>query len=140
EAGVDAELGVLSQLGALVPGQGSPQLVGQGRDGGSDRVSHSLRAVPSKRRTILGPGAAVVFHARQVEQHGEPGSPFDKGADGGAIEANDEVALPVAGYGPVVGFGWALADEDLVADEARATPTSAGPRDAERASGAQAGG
>jgi len=54
--------------------------------------------------------AAVVVHARQVQRHGEPGGPFDEGADGGAVEADDEVALPVAGYGPVVGFGWSLAN------------------------------
>ena len=58
-----------------------------------------------------------------MQDHGESGGPFDEGADGGAVEADDEVALPVAGYGPVVGFGWPLTDEDLVADEALAAPT-----------------
>ena len=40
----------------------------------------------------------------------QPGGPFDERADGGAVEADDEIALPVAGDGPVVGFGWALAN------------------------------
>jgi hypothetical protein len=75
EAGVDAELGVLRQLDALIPGQGSPQLFGQGRDGGSDGVSHSLRAVPGERSAVLEPGAAVVVHARQVQQLYDPVPP-----------------------------------------------------------------
>ena len=53
-----------------------------------------------------------------MQQHGEPGGPFDEGADGGAVETEDEVALPLAGNSPVVGFGWPLAYEDLVADKA----------------------
>jgi len=77
---------------------------------------------------------------RQVQKHGEPGGPFDESADGGAVEANDEVALPVAGYGPVVGFGRSLADEDLVADEALGACTGTRPRDTKRTSGAQTGG
>jgi hypothetical protein len=101
EAGVDAELGVLRQLGALVPGQGYPQLFGQGGDGGGDRVSDRLGAVPGERRTVVGPGAAVVWHARQVQQHGEAGGPFDQSAVGGALKANNEVALPVPRDGPV---------------------------------------
>jgi hypothetical protein len=46
----------------------------------------------------------------------------------------------MARYGPVVGFGWPLADKYLVAGEALAAWSGACPRDAECASGAQAGG
>jgi len=35
-----------------------------------------------------------------------------RGADDGAVKTNDEVAFPVAGYGPVIGFGWSLANHD----------------------------
>src|SRR4030095_3256021 len=38
QADVDAQLGMLGHLGALVPGQGAAQLVGQRRDRGGDRV------------------------------------------------------------------------------------------------------
>ncbi len=65
---------------------------GQGGDGRGDRVSYGLSAVAGERRAVFDSGTAVVVHARQVEQHGEPSGPFDKGADGGAVEADDEVA------------------------------------------------
>jgi hypothetical protein len=78
------------------------------------------------------------WHTRQVQQHREPRGPFDEGADGGAVEAEDEVALPVTWYGPVIGFGWPLTDEDLVVDEALTPCASARPRDAERATSAEA--
>jgi len=60
----------------------------------------------------------VLLHARQVQQHREAGGPFDERADGGAIKAENEVALPMTRYGTVVGFSGALADENLVGDEA----------------------
>ncbi len=107
---------------------------------GGNRVTNRLGAVPGERRTILDPGPCMLWHARQVQQHGEPGGPFDERADGRTVETEDEVTLPVAGYGPVVGLGWPLADEHLVADEALDACTGARPRDAECASRAQASG
>jgi hypothetical protein len=71
-----------------------------------------------------------------VQQQREAGGPFDKGADSGALEAEDEVALPMTGYGPVFGFGWSLADEDLVADEALRACTATRSWNAECATGA----
>ena len=70
-----------------------------------------------------------------MQQHGEPGGPFDEGADGGAVQADDEVTLPMAGDGPVVGFSWSLADHDGIADEVLAASTGTRSRDAERTSG-----
>jgi len=58
--------------------------------------------------------------------------------DGGAIEAEDEVALPMTGYGPVVRFGGSLADEDLIGDKAFGACTSARPRDPECTTRAEA--
>jgi hypothetical protein len=75
-----------------------------------------------------------------VQQHSEPGGPFYEGADGGAIETKNEVALPVTWYRPVIGFGWPLTDEDLIADEALAPCASARPRDAEDTPGTKASG
>ena len=56
---------MLAQLRALVPGQGSPQLLGQGLHGGDQTVAHAL---------------AGVVH-RQVDQHDEAGRAFDQRAD-----------------------------------------------------------
>ena len=63
EAGVDAELSVLGHLGALVPGQRAPELVGQRGDGSGDFVTDCFGAVPGERRPVLGSGPlAVAFH------------------------------------------------------------------------------
>jgi hypothetical protein len=75
----------------------------------------------------------MLCHARQVQQQREARSPFDEGADSGALEAEDEVALPMTGHGPIVGFGGSFADENLVGDEAlgacSAAPSGRGVRD-----------
>ena len=55
EAGVDAQLGVLGHLGALVPGQRPAQLLGQRGDRRGDRVADRLGAVPGERGPVLGP-------------------------------------------------------------------------------------
>ena len=69
-------------LGALVPGERSPQLLGQGHDRGGDGVANSFGAVTGKRRPVLDAGfGAVAFHRRQVQQHGEPGGALDERAD-----------------------------------------------------------
>src|SRR5215211_7045045 len=60
QAGVDPQLGVLGQLGALVPGQGPAQLVGQRRDRGGDRVADSLSAVAGERGAVVDPGLVAV--------------------------------------------------------------------------------
>ena len=39
---------------------------------------------------------AVAVHARQVQQHREPGGALDERADRGAVEPDDQVAFPVA--------------------------------------------
>jgi hypothetical protein len=60
----------------------------------------------------------VLLHARQVQQHREAGGSFDEGTVGGAIKAENEIPRPMTRYGTVVGFSGALADENLVSDEA----------------------
>jgi hypothetical protein len=65
DAGVDAQLGVLCHLGALVPGQGLAQVLGQGRDLGGDRIPDSFGPMPGQRRPVLDPlGGAEPFHRR----------------------------------------------------------------------------
>ena len=72
QIGVDPELGVLSHLRALVPGQRSSQLFRQGRNRSGDRVANSLGAVACESGAVLGAGKiAVAIHPRQVHQNGE---------------------------------------------------------------------
>src|SRR6266542_4588730 len=91
-----------------------------------------------QRGPVLGPGSAVAVHARQVQQHREPGGALDQGADRGTVQSEDEVALPVPRHGAVVGLGGTLADHDRWGGELLATPTSAGPWHTERTAAAQA--
>src|SRR6266705_388088 len=82
-----------------------------GRDGGGDRVPDGLRPVPGERGAVLGPGPAVAFHGRQVQQHREPRGALGQGADRGAVQPEAEVAFPVTGHGPVLRLGRPLADQ-----------------------------
>jgi len=137
---VDAQLGVLSHLRALVPSEGSAQLVRQRRNGGSDRVTDTLRAVSGQGRAILHAGLAVFLHAGQMEEHREPRCAFDKHADGRAVQAEDQVAFPVARNGAVLNLSGPLTDHDLWADELLASPAGPGPRHAQGSPGPQARG
>jgi len=96
--------------------------------------------VPSQRRAVVGPGSAVALHARQVQQHREPGGALDQGADRGTVQSHDEVAFPVPRHGAVGGLGGTLADHDLWGGELLASPTGAGPWHSQRPAGAQARG
>ena len=139
DAGVDAQLGVLGHLRSLVPGQRPPQLLGQGGDGIGDGIAHSLGAVARQRRTVLGPRlAAVAIHGRQMQQQREPGGALDERPDRRAVEADDEVAFPVAGHGTVRGLGGPLADQDLRGHERLPAATGPCAGDAQRPPGAQA--
>src|SRR5262249_40542365 len=104
-------------------------------DGGGDRVADRFRTVASKRWAGLDSNATVLWHTRQVQQHGEAGGSFNESADGGTLETKDEVALPMTRDSPILGIGWPLTDEHLVADEALSASTNARPRDAERTTG-----
>ena len=49
----------------------------------------------------------------QVQQDREPGSAFDQGADGAPVRrTGDQIALPMAGYGPVLDLGGPVRDHD----------------------------
>ena len=55
-------------------------------------------------------GGAAVW---QMDQHHVAGGAFDEGADrGGSVGADDQVAFPMPGDGPVVHLGRPLADHD----------------------------
>ncbi len=70
----------------------------------------------------------MAAHARQAQQHHEPGRPLDERADRGAAKPEDQVALPVAGHGAILGLGGPLADHDLRPHEALAAAARAGAR------------
>ena len=140
QSGVDPQLGVLGHLGALVPGERAAQLAWEGADGGGYGIPDGFSAVTRQGGAVLDPGlVTVAVHRREVQEHGEPGRPLDQGADGGAVEPDDEVALPVAGHGPVFGLRRPLADHDLGSDKLLAPSRGPCPGDTQRPAGAQAG-
>src|SRR4051812_22746227 len=53
DPGVDPQMGVLSHLRALVPGQRLPQVLGQGGDRARDGIAHRLGTMAGERRSIL---------------------------------------------------------------------------------------
>ena len=89
-------------LGALVPGQRSAQVRGQGGDRGDQSVADGFGVVP----------------VGQVDQHGVAGGALDQGGDRGLVGfAHDQIAFPVAGYRPVLDLGGTVADHDHRVDE-----------------------
>ena len=50
-----------------------------------------------ERRTILYASfLTVTYHARQVQQHGEPRLALDQGSNGGAAKTENEITFPVS--------------------------------------------
>jgi len=126
QSGVDAELGVLGHLGALVPGQRATELSGQRGDHSGDLVADCFGSVPGERRPVLqARPVAVAFHPRQVQQEREAGRALDERADRGAqaLEPNDQISLPVARDGTVADLGGPFADQHLGGHELLASPT-----------------
>ena len=50
----------------------------------------------------------------QVQQHREPGAALDQGADRTVVRPDDQVAFPMAGHGPIRGFGGPVADSEFL--------------------------
>lgn len=95
DTGDGGEGGVLGHLSALIPGDGGVD--GPGRVG-----DHGLQGV--------GDGGRVVAGAQAADEH-EPAGAFHQGDQGAApAGADDRVALPVPGDGPLVGLGRAQTD------------------------------
>ena len=67
EVGICAELSVLGHFGALVPGQGAAELLGQGGDRLCDGVSDCLGAVAGERGPVVDPLLfSVAWHGWEV--------------------------------------------------------------------------
>src|SRR6266851_6926967 len=99
ETNGDLDLGVVAHLHALVPGERLPEEPGQ-LLGGCDHRLLDLEG-----------GVAI----GQMEEHHKARRALDQGADGGLARLSDnQVALPVSGYRPVLDLSWTLADVDHV--------------------------
>src|SRR5215204_3708598 len=67
----------------------------QGGDGGDQSVTDGLGIVSGG----------------EVYQHRVAGRPLDQGGDRGLVGfTHDQIALPMAGYGPILDRGWPVAD------------------------------
>jgi hypothetical protein len=74
----------------------------------------------------------MAWHRWKMQQHCETGRAFNQGADRGAVQADDQIALPVAGHGTVGHFGRALTDHHLGGDKVFASLPRSGARHPER--------
>ena len=101
QPGLNAQLGVLGHLGALVPGQRAAQLLRQRDDRRGDRVADRLGAVPGQRRAVVHP-RTLAAHRREVQQHREAARALDQRADRRAAQPEDQVAFPVPRDRPVL--------------------------------------
>ena len=91
----------VAHLGALVPGQRAAQRLGQG-----------LHLASERGRDVLG----LVAVGQRDEHRVAAGALDERGDRGGVALADQQIALPVAGHGAVVGLGRALGDVDHVGD------------------------
>ena len=79
---------MLGHLSALVPGEGAAELLGQGRDRGSDSVAYGLGAVAGESGPVVDPFPfAVASHGWEVQQHRESGGPLHQCSDRGTAKS-----------------------------------------------------
>src|SRR5512139_3547446 len=81
----------------------------------------------------------VLRKRRQMQQHREPRRALHERSNGGAGNADDEVAFPMTGYGTIVYRGRALTNQNLRCHEGLATTARSLARHAQRSPRAQAG-
>src|SRR5665647_359014 len=87
------------------------QLLGHGAHRRGQCVLHRDRAVAAERWPVLDRGdEAVALLSRKVDEHRESGGALDDGPDGRALQADDQVAFPVARDGPVLDLSGPLTD------------------------------
>jgi hypothetical protein len=72
----------------------------------------------------------MLWERRQMQQHGEARRSLYERANGGAVQAEDEVAFPMTGYGTIINRGRTFANENLRCHERLAAPARSLPRDA----------
>src|SRR3954468_22175532 len=92
DASVDLQARVLSHLSSLIPSQRPTQFLRQSDDRSRDGVAHRLGTMSRKCGSVLYASlAAMVRHARQVQQQSESRHTFHQSADRGTATAQDEV-------------------------------------------------
>ena len=107
-------------------------------------IANRFSPMTGKRRPVLhARDGAVAFHSGKMQQHCEPRGAFHQSADRRSAQADDQVAFPVSGYGPIRCFRRSFTDHDLRRDEGFAPPAATCPRHAQcpsPAPGASGGG
>ena len=95
-------------------------------------------AVPGACGTVLLPRiCAMSGHWGKMKPHRDAGGPLCQCANGRAVQAQDQVALPVARDRSVISLCWPFADHDLRGDERFAPARTTQPRNPKRSSSAQ---
>lgn len=129
----DLQLGMSRHLRTLIPGKRTTKLLGKMDNGACNGVTHGLGTMAGQGRAVLlSITLAVSRHGRKMEQHREPRCSLDQRADGRAVQADDQVSLPMAGNGTIIGFCGAPADHDLGRHERFAPALSPCRRDTQR--------
>jgi hypothetical protein len=105
-----------------------------------DCLTNSFRSMAGERRPILYASfLPVTYHARQVQQHGEPRRTLDQRSDGRTAKTKNEITFPVSWHRTVSDFRRPTANHDLGRYEVLASPTCAGSRHAKNPPGTQTG-
>ena len=74
-----------------------------------------------------------------MDQHREPGAALDEGADGGALQSDDQIAFPVAWDRSFLDLGGPLADQHVVGDVVPGSASDSSSGGPQRTPGSQAG-
>src|SRR5271170_4073712 len=94
---VNPQAHMLRHLCALIPGEGSSHLLGQGDDGARNSLADRYCPMTGKGGPILDPSDfAVGCQAWQMQQEREPCRSLYQSADRRAAQAENEISLPVA--------------------------------------------
>ena len=102
KAGCDPQIRMPGHLCSLVPGQRAAKLRWQCHDRPGDGIANRFSPMTGKRRPVLhARDGAVAFHSGKMQQHCEPRGAFHQSADRRSAQADDQVAFPVSGYGPI---------------------------------------
>ncbi len=94
------------------PSQRTSELLGQREHCARNGVAYCFSTVPGEGWPVLLTRCrSMSLHRRQVEEHREACRPFNKGADRGAVEADDQIPFPVSQHRAILDLGRTLADE-----------------------------
>ena len=108
---------MIGEFLAAVPGQRAQQLGGHRGHRRGEGVLHRDGAVAPEGRSVLHRrNTAVSLHAGQVNEQRVAAGALDHSSDGGPVQPDDQVALPVPRDRSVLSLGRPLAEHDLGGD------------------------